>query len=386
MRKRLWQLHSWLGLAAGLGLLVIGLTGSVLVFHHEITRAVSPEVVLRESAPTAERLPLGPMVKRVEAAYPEFWVRGWLLYHEGPDRDIVYLTPHDDANAWYVQRVDPATGDISGPPVPRVETIYGWFVELHYTFFADHVGMGITAVFAIVFLLLSFTGLYLHRAFFKTVFRLRWGQSWRLITSDIHKAVGVLSIPLNFIFGFTGAYWNIAHLAEEWGHDHEGPDAWTTYENRLARIDELPARVEAEWPGYAFNYVYLPTAEDRQYYVFGQTPESHPFRSRYGSHLWFDADTLEVNHARDLRTVGAWARIVDAFEPLHFGDFGGLASKLIWCLAGFAPAALAISGSLIWFQRRRQTTKKRPCKTISRPQAQPETALAGADRDEPAQA
>lgn len=355
MRKRLWQLHSWLGLIAGLGLVVIGLTGSVLVFHREITRALSPEIVLRESAPDAERRALGPMIAAVETAHPDFWVRGWLLYHEGPDRDIVYLTPHADADAWHVLHVDPATGDISGPPVPRDETIYGWFVELHYTFFADHLGMGITAVFAVIFLILSGTGIYLHRNFFKTLFRLRWGQSWRIISSDVHKAVGIASIPLNLIFGFTGAYWNIAHLAEEWGHEHDEPDAWTTYENRLARLDELPAIAEAKWPGFAFNYVYLPTAEDRQFYVFGRTPESHPFRSRYGSHLWFDADTLEQTYERDLRTAGFWGRAVDAFEPLHFGDFGGLISKLIWCVAGFAPAILALSGFMIWWQRRHRS-------------------------------
>lgn len=360
MRKRLWQLHSWLGLIAGLGLVVIGLTGSVLVFHKEITRALSPEIVLRESAPDAERLALGAMIAAVEAAHPDFWVRGWLLYHEGSDRDIVYLTPHRDADAWHVLHVDPATGDISGPPVPRNDTIYGWFVELHYTFFADHLGMGITAVFAVIFLILSFTGIYLHRAFFSTLFRLRWGQSWRIISSDVHKAVGVASIPLNFIFGFTGAYWNIAHLAEEWDHEHEEPEVWTSYEDRLARLDELPALAEAKWPGFAFNYVYLPTAEDRQFYVFGQTPEDHPFRSRYGSHLWFDADTLEPTYERDLRTAGLWGRTVDAFEPLHFGDFGGLISKLIWCLAGFAPAILAISGSMIWWHRRRRPARPQP--------------------------
>ena len=35
MRKRLWQLHSWLGPVCDAWLLVIGLTGSVLVFEDE---------------------------------------------------------------------------------------------------------------------------------------------------------------------------------------------------------------------------------------------------------------------------------------------------------------------------------------------------------------
>ena len=260
---------------------------------------------------------------------------------------------HTDSDAWHIQHVDPSTGHISGPPVHLHDTLYGWFVGLHYTFFADDLGMIITAILALIFILLSLSGLYLHRTFFKTVFRLRWKQSWRLFSSDLHKSVGIVSLPFNVLFGFTGAYWNTAHIVEEWSHEHEEPDIWTSYENRFERIDELPALAEAQWPGFAFNYVYMPTAEDRQFYVFGQTPESHPFRSRYGSVLWFNATSLEINYARDLRTAGGWARMVDTFEPLHFGDFGGLVAKIVWCLAGLAPGVLTLSGAMIWFQRRR---------------------------------
>jgi uncharacterized iron-regulated membrane protein len=354
MRKRIWQIHSWLGLITGLALVLIGLTGSVLVFHRDITRTLHPEIVQRTSSIDEPRLPLSQMIAQVESAHPDYWVRGWLLYHGEMARDKVYLTPHADSEAWHIQHVDPATGHISGPPVALHDTLYGWFVDLHYNFFAEDLGMAITAFLSLVFIALSLTGLYLYRTFFKTVFRLRWSQSWRIFSSDLHKAVGISSLPFNLLFGLTGAYWNIAHIVEEWSHDHDEPEAWSSYEGRFDRIDELPALAEIQLPGYAFNYVYCPTAEDHQYYIFGQTPESHPFRSRYGSHLTINAETLEVVVVKDLRTAGWWARVVDAFEPLHFGDFGGLVSKILWCLAGLAPGILTLSGTTIWFQRRRQ--------------------------------
>lgn len=350
MRKKIWQLHSWLGLVAGLALVLIGLTGSVLVFHRDITRTLNPEIVTRTSAVDAKRLPLSRLIAKVESAHPNFWVRGWLFYRGEDARDKVYLTPQGEEE-WHILHVDPATGEASGPPVHLHDTLYGWFIELHYTFFADHIGMVITALLALVFILLSLSGLYLHRNFFENVFRLRWGQSWRIFSSDLHKAAGIASLPLNLLLGFTGAYWNIAHIAEEFSHDHQEPEVWTTYKNRLEHIDKLPALAEARWPGYALNYIYMPTAEDRQFYVFGQTPENHPFRSRYGSSLWFNAETLKINHAKDLRTAGWWSRIVDAFEPLHFGDFGGLVSKILWCLAGLVPGLLATTGIIISWRR-----------------------------------
>jgi uncharacterized iron-regulated membrane protein len=254
---------------------------------------------------------------------------------------------------WHVLHVDPATGQSAGGLIARRDTLYGWFVELHYTFFADHTGMVLTAFLALIFIFLSLSGLYLHRAFFQTLFRLRWKQSWRIVSSDLHKAIGIASLPFNLLLGITGAYWNIAHMVSEWGEDHDAPDAWHSYEGRLEQLDEIPTLAEETWPGFSLNYLYLPTAEDRRFYVFGRTPESSPLRSRYGSRLWFDAENLETLYTRDLRTAGFGARLLDAFEPLHFGDFGGLGSKVLWCLAGLAPGALLISGALIWWHRQR---------------------------------
>ena len=66
MRKRLWQLHSWLGLLAGLGLLVIGATGSMLVFRDELEALVDPALVrVVPPSPDTARLPLDTLFARV---------------------------------------------------------------------------------------------------------------------------------------------------------------------------------------------------------------------------------------------------------------------------------------------------------------------------------
>jgi len=36
---------------------------------------------------------------------------------------------------------------------------------------------------------------------------------------------------------------------------------------------------------------------------------------------------------------------------VHFGDFGGLPTKLLWMVLGVIPAALTITGSLMWWNR-----------------------------------
>ncbi|OAI56150.1 hypothetical protein AYO49_04810 [Verrucomicrobiaceae bacterium SCGC AG-212-N21] len=45
MTKRLWKPHSWLGLLAGLGLPVIGATGSLLVVRDEVDGIVAHDIM-----------------------------------------------------------------------------------------------------------------------------------------------------------------------------------------------------------------------------------------------------------------------------------------------------------------------------------------------------
>lgn len=361
MRKRLWKLHSWIGLACGLALLVIGLSGSVLVFHEEIAHILHPETTLnapRES--DTQRVPISELTKTVETKFPNFWIRGWLLNYDSPKRDKAYVMERG-GDEWHILYVDPYTAETAERPFGYRETIYGWFVELHYTFFADHWGMAFAGFFAIGFIFLGVSGIYLHRPFFKALLRLRWKASGRLFFSDLHKTIGIATVPFNLILGFTGAYWNISHLAHEifeHSHEEEEPIA-VLYPNYPDRIDDLDAIANSEIPGYSLNYIYFPTEEDPQFYLYGQHPGAGIFNSPYGSTIWLSAETGQVSYVSDLSQAGLWAKVVDTFEPLHFGNFGGLGTKIIWCLVGLSPAALSITGTMMYLKRGRRPTKRK---------------------------
>jgi uncharacterized iron-regulated membrane protein len=85
MRKRLWQLHSWLGLIAGLGLLVIGLTGSLLVFHDELESLVNRSAIRIEPT-TSGRLPLDTLFAESRRQLPDHIIAGWTL--RTPDESV----------------------------------------------------------------------------------------------------------------------------------------------------------------------------------------------------------------------------------------------------------------------------------------------------------
>lgn len=68
IRNTAFHLHRWLGLIEGILLCIAGLTGSVLVFWHEIDHAVVAQR-FGQIIPIGERVPIAAIADRVKAAY-----------------------------------------------------------------------------------------------------------------------------------------------------------------------------------------------------------------------------------------------------------------------------------------------------------------------------
>ena len=88
-------------------------------------------------------------------------------------------------------------------------------------------------------------------------------------------------------------------------------------------------------------------------------PSGNFLASPYSSTVTFSAQTGELQSTYDIREAGLGARIVDSYGSLHYGDFAGIFSKIIWALLGAAPLILAISGVTLWWKRRKQRARAR---------------------------
>lgn len=354
MKKRLWQLHAWLGITCGLALLVIGLSGSLLVFHEELEAWFNPHLV-SVGPLLSGRLAPGELLERVRAATPGHEVTGWLYNRHAPElADVAYVIEHGTSQ-WKLVTVNPYTGGLLGGPMTDHGLLTGWLLEFHYTFFSEHAGLWITGVLGIVLCTLGITGVWIYRRFWRSLFTLRWRESRRIFFSDFHKMVGISSVAFNLLLGFTGAYWNLTHVIGEWVTGE--PDDVPVTGPMLAAeypLDAVIADARERLPGFEANYVSLPWVAGGDVVLWGSFEDAGWLRSPYGSTATYDAQSGTYKGMFDIRTAGAWAQTVDSFRPLHFGDFGGLPVKVLWCLAGLAPGALAVSGGAIWWVRRRR--------------------------------
>ena len=96
--------------------------------------------------------------------------------------------------------------------------------------------------------------------------------------------------------------------------------------------------------------------------------DANPLISQYSSVVGFNPQTGEWLSNFDIREAGTGMRVLDTFRRLHFGDFGGLTSRVIWAVVGMLPLVLAITGVSLWAIRRRkirEVARKRAMKALA---------------------
>ena len=102
----------------------------------------------------------------------------------------------------------------------------------------------------------------------------------------------------------------------------------------------------------AITAVYLPYAPGDPVTVQGQW-QAWLVRERTNA-AFIDPVTNASLGLRVAHGMGVGERIVHTADPLHFGTFGGLVTKLIWVVFGLMLTAMAATGAYIYAKRTKQ--------------------------------
>lgn len=367
MNRTLFKYHTWMALIAALPLIVICLTGSILVFKHEIDRLLMPEKVSAISkvasgnSPTREdRINLDQLHASVKQQYPHYEPTGWAFFLDPGRADSVVVAEHGTSDKYYLI-VNQYTGEVIAPPVTFDHYLTDWLLALHYHLLLSDAGLVITTLISIIFCALGITGVILYRKFWKNFFTLRWRRSLTVLFNDIHKMVGTLSAPVFLVLGFTGGYWNVMHL---W-HDlveHAGEEPFVvegTLYGEGVSLQALYNDTDARIDGFVPTYMSLPDELNHPIYFFGDVPQGNPLISQYGSFITYAEQDGHFLDASDIRQAGLARKVDDSFRRLHFGNFAGLWSKVFWCVIGIMPLVLSVTGIYVWYLRKQKRAEAR---------------------------
>ncbi|WP_158769510.1 PepSY domain-containing protein [Paraglaciecola sp. L1A13] len=360
MRKTLHKWHAYGALLALIPMLLISLTGSILVFKAEIDNLLMPEKLQVNVAKTAERLPLDTLIDSVKNAHPNFEVGTWEIFDDKQRSDAAYIIQHKSSD-WFKVYVNQYTGDLLSKPVGLNSDFTDWLLDLHFTLLMHNAGIIIGFVVSCILLFLALSGLIIYRKFWQRFLTLRWQGAKRILFSDMHKMVGIVASPILLILSITGGYWNAAELLHEYtehAHDPIPTQVAPRYDKQLS-IQHLHDKAKTLISEFTPTYLVLPYEDEMQITFFGDVPTFNPLNSEYASTITFDSQTGEWVHQQDVRDNTTGAVIIDSFRKLHFGDFAGLLSKLVWSTLGLSPLLLGFTGCYLFYKTRRMKTQSK---------------------------
>lgn len=398
--KKLYTLHSWVGIITGVLLFVIAFTGAISVFGRpEIKVWANPEI--RALKPVDSQR-VEQLVSQYAKEVPEHYKEEVMIFLPG-NRGFQYLTivfeahsgePADDnektANGEHIdgehveeEHHGPAMGilyDFHPQTLELVKKQHGTIEEIFASreydmsefivgFHADlHLGRPIglltTGVLGLTMMLSIITGIFIHRKILAQFFTFRPRKSRTLLLNDGHKAIGVWGLLFNSVIAFTGAFLGLAvvvllpaaafvsfggdqdKLIETFiavpepviQHIHEPTQIGNIIDASLKLDDDLSiSGITVMGYNDASAVVYVN--------VFGGKAMSSQTAVFKG-----DGEFVEVNGIYG-KLDGFTGEVLDVLFPLHFGNFGGIFVKFIWAVLGLGTALLPLTGLMLWMER-----------------------------------
>jgi uncharacterized iron-regulated membrane protein len=348
LRRLLFQIHLWAGLVLGIYAVLIGVTGGVLVFHHEILARISP-------VPTVAEPDRPPQLEQIRAGIVSHHP-GWHVWR--------IETPEAPGQAWQSHILQGSNfrtvfADGFGRVVgERSRGTWLSVVERFHSYLLIPGGRIINGIAGLGLVLLAVSGLILWwpaRDRWNTAFKIVRRSSWKGVTYDLHRVGGAIVFGFIILFGATGgafawpaAYRTITSLVLPTTPTSTAEPVPMSGEARP--VDELVAAAQRAVPETTLVELTVPGPREPVTVVLahGSSPIA---RSAQTSQVIVNPYTGEVMIVDDFRTRRIGDRMLSWMAPLHTGQFGGFWIKLLWALAGLALPALSITGFIMWFNR-----------------------------------
>src|SRR5690606_10028351 len=122
-------------------------------------------------------------------------------------------------------------------------------------------------------------------------------------------------------------------------------------------LDRMIAHARTTWPALDIQQVRFPSRAGQPLILMG---EADPWLVRVRANaIAFDAVTGEEIHRHNGSELGLHQRISEAADPLHFGNFGGLPTKIAWFIFGALLTTLSATGIYLYGIRTATDTRVR---------------------------
>ena len=349
-------LHNLFGLKLSLFLAFVCLTGTIATVAHEIEWLYKPAVRASSFTPGTEDW--GVMWMAAQRAYPNATLTAIGSYDRSHAAYFAKsVSARDAAGTDFNIYVNPGNGRVTGHEYGR--SLQDAMRGLHYYLFVPR-DVGFYLVTSLGFVLLGslVTGLIVYKKFWRGFFRMpRLGRNLRTLMGDLHRLGGLWSIWFVAIISLTSIYYFFEWSGLDWNsRTPRLPETHFAETASAADIARWTQLARAAKPGLAITAVALPYEPGEPVIVQGHW-QAALVRERADA-VFIDPLTGRIVGTRTAHRMSAGERIVHTVDPLHFGTFGGLATRLLWAIFGLVLTGLAASGAYIYAKRTRVVVRE----------------------------
>lgn len=365
---RRWSaIHRWSSIACTAFLLLVCVTGLPLVFHDEIDAWLAPHHYAAMPADTPP-VSLDTLAGTARQRYPHDVIASMQLDDDEP-QVVVWMVPSfaamkADFTVMHAVRFDSRSGALLQALPSRASetgTFTGLMLALHTSLMQGAMGEWFLGAMGLVFVLAVVSGVVLYAPFMK---RLRFGtvrhdKSARTRWLDLHNLLGICTVAWAVVVGLTGAMNELSTPLFQ---------AWQQHDVQPFLATHAPPSDERGSVTASFQQA----LDSTRHAAPGMTILSiaypgNPFGSPYHYLAWMQGNEPLTSHLLtpaliDARTGAVTAtlrmpwylRTLELARPLHFGDYGGLAMKVVWAVLDGLTIVVLVSGLYLFVVKRRR--------------------------------
>ncbi|WP_234569943.1 PepSY-associated TM helix domain-containing protein [Rhodohalobacter sp. 614A] len=367
-------LHLWLGLASGIVVFIVSITGCIYVFQAEIMNSLEPWRFVE--AQNQQYVPPSVLVDTASVHMPGKTPSGLTYEDETGAAAVGFYYTREDQLDFAVVFMNPYTGEFLHKNESILDGDFDFFefiIEGHrYLWLPQSIGKMVVGIGTLIFIVLLITGLVLwwpkkwNASGRQKSFKIRWSAKWKRFNYDLHNVPGFYALILSLILAVTGLVWSfewfnngLYYLAsggdskQEHVHPHSNPD-----NAGLAETDSIPAIDQAFYktlelypdPKRIYMSPTLQEADDAIEIVM------YKYKGKFYHHdeYYYDQHTLELLDVERFSEAGLADQMDHLYYDIHTGIVWGLPGKILAFIVSLVCASLPVTGFFVWYNKRKR--------------------------------
>lgn len=353
MRQTTAGVHRILGIIVGFFIVIIGLTGSILVFDKEVNPVL--HLYTHQVIPQGERISLQQVALSINQKYPNSKL-DWLTIPARTSEPYHALIKSIDKSKSDIY-INPYSGKILGIYLrdrPWIKMVN----QLHTHLLAGKFGAFVVGLCGLLLLILSVTGLIIWNGWKKLSvgFKIRWQAKRHIVNYDLHKVGGVLTAIFLILIASSGSMMVFDKPIKNFGY-------WITHQEKIEKpvssfainkqsltLDKFMEIATNAFPQGETTVIYTP--KDEKSVVRVRFKLLHEISPKGNSFVFIDQYSGEVLRVENFFQTSGMEQVKAWADALHTGSYGGLGMMGIYMLVGVVSSGLSVTGFVIWVKRK----------------------------------